>query len=212
MVGDTFDHEDLDVNDSSLSADEETLRDEYRMGMRDYADNTSIDTKTEPTSPLIFEPVVFTSPHRICISYGHPRTRIDSFVKIEGGTGVHIGIGVHVASFCHLGIGGGELIIEDHAAFASGAKVITGSNQIKGLSCSAASLPEMQEIKRGRTTIGRFAFICTGAIVDMNVVIGEGAVLAAGARATRDIPAWEVWAGNPAVFVKRRQLADRFIL
>ena len=36
--------------------------------------------------------------------------RIDSFVKIEIGKGVTINPGVHIASFAHLGIGGGDYI------------------------------------------------------------------------------------------------------
>lgn len=48
------------------------------------------------------------------------------------------------------------------------------------------------------------AWICADAFVGPGVTINEGAVLGARGVAMRDIPAWTVWAGNPAVQVKAR--------
>ena len=143
----------------------------------------------------VYQPCVFLAPERIRIGN---RCRIDSFVKIEGGEGVTIERYVHVASFCHLNIGGGTLDIREGAAFASGAKIITGSNSPYGESCSAAAPRDQQVVTRSSVTIHRNAFICTNAVVLPGVTIGEHAVLAAGAVAGRDIPPFEVWAGVPA--------------
>lgn len=50
--------------------------------------------------------------------------------------------------------------------------------------------------------------VCSDAWIGMNciilkgVVIGEGAIVAAGSVVTKDVPPWSVVAGNPAVFVK----------
>lgn len=38
------------------------------------------------------------------------------------------------------------------------------------------------------------------------VRIGDDAVIGAGSVVTKDIPAGEVWAGNPAKFIKKREL------
>ena len=38
-----------------------------------------------------------------------------------------------------------------------------------------------------------------------NVHIGDGAVIAAGSVVTKDIPAFEVWGGIPARFIKKRK-------
>ena len=35
--------------------------------------------------------------------------------------------------------------------------------------------------------------------------IGEGAVVGAGFVVTKDIPDYEVWAGNPARFIRKRE-------
>lgn len=56
-----------------------------------------------------------------------------------------------------------------------------------------------------RTTIGADVWIGQSALVMRGVSIGDGAIIAAGAVVTRDVPAREVWAGTPA-----RKLRDRF--
>ncbi len=55
-------------------------------------------------------------------------------------------------------------------------------------------------------TLGDGAWVCAGAFVSPGLTLGEGAVLAAMACLTKDIPAWEVWGGNPARYIKRRDL------
>lgn len=54
--------------------------------------------------------------------------------------------------------------------------------------------------------IGAGAWVCAGAFVGPGLCLGEGAVLAAMACLTKDLPAWEVWGGNPAQFLKPRVL------
>lgn len=142
----------------------------------------------------VFEPVVFTKREQISIGNG---SRIDSFVKLEGGRGLIIGRNVHVASFAHLNIGGGALTIGDGAAFASGSKVITGGNTPNGKSMSASAPTNEQVLYDKQISIGRNATILTNAVL-VSANMGEGAVLAAGAVATKDIPAFEIWAGVPA--------------
>lgn len=53
--------------------------------------------------------------------------------------------------------------------------------------------------------VGAYAWICARASVGPGVNIGEGAVLGLGSVATRDLEAWKVYAGAPAVLVKERR-------
>jgi len=46
-------------------------------------------------------------------------------------------------------------------------------------------------------------FIGGCSIVLKGVTIGEGAIIGAGSVVSRDVPAGEIWAGNPAVFIKK---------
>lgn len=52
-------------------------------------------------------------------------------------------------------------------------------------------------------TIGRNCFIGARAVILKGVRIGDGAVIGAGAVVAREVPAGEVWAGNPAQATKR---------
>jgi acetyltransferase-like isoleucine patch superfamily enzyme len=150
----------------------------------------------------IFEPLVILAPEMIEIREG---ARLDSFIKIEGGQGVYIGKYVHIASFCHINIGGGTVILGDYSAYASGAKILAGSNKMDGISMSASSPKEMQVADKFKTVIGPYAFVSTNAVIMYGIDIGEGAVIAAGAVVTKNVPPYEVWAGIPAIKINNRK-------
>ena len=52
--------------------------------------------------------------------------------------------------------------------------------------------------------IGRDVWIGANAIVFASVSIGDGAIVAAGAVVTKDIPAFEVHGGVPAKYLRKR--------
>ena len=54
-----------------------------------------------------------------------------------------------------------------------------------------------------RTLIKRSASIGAGSVILGGIVIGENALIAAGSVVTKDIPANELWMGNPARFVRK---------
>ena len=56
--------------------------------------------------------------------------------------------------------------------------------------------------------IGSCVWISTGAMVLPGVTIGDGAVVAAGAVVTKDVDPWTVVGGNPAKFIKKRELRE----
>jgi len=57
----------------------------------------------------------------------------------------------------------------------------------------------------GPVTIGDYVFIGPRVIILPNVKIGNGAIVAAGAVVTKDIPDFEVWGGVPAKKISDRQ-------
>ena len=59
----------------------------------------------------------------------------------------------------------------------------------------------------GPIRIGPKAFIGGHVIVLKNVTIGEGAVVGAGSVVTRSIPPYQIWAGVPARFIRKMDLA-----
>jgi putative colanic acid biosynthesis acetyltransferase WcaF len=61
--------------------------------------------------------------------------------------------------------------------------------------------------------VGAYAWVCARASVAPGVQVGEGAVLGLGSVATRNLEAWTVYAGAPAVKVKeRRRILDTTII
>ena len=146
----------------------------------------------------VFEPYVFLKDENLYIA---PSARIDSFVKLECGLGMLVGAFVHIASFCHLGIGGGVLILEEGTSFASGSRIITGSNvPAPGRSCSAVAPGGV--IETSFVHVKRNAVVFSNCVILPGVTIGEGAVIAAGAVVNCDVPDGQIWGGIPARCLK----------
>ena len=54
-----------------------------------------------------------------------------------------------------------------------------------------------------KTTIKRGASIGAGSTIGCGITIGENAMIGMGSVVTHDVPAGEVWVGNPARFLKK---------
>lgn len=149
-----------------------------------------------PETHTVYSPVVALEAELIRAALS---CRIDSFTKLEGAGGIYIGELVHVASFCHLGIGGGLTILEDGSSYGSGAKVISGSN-VYGAEHGCSAIAPDAKVKRSYVLVERNATLYAGATVLPGCIIGEGAVIAAGAVVLEGtkVPAGEIWAGVPA--------------
>ena len=64
------------------------------------------------------------------------------------------------------------------------------------------------EITSKPITIKDNVWVATGAIVLPGVTIGAGAVVAAGSVVVKDVEPWTVVGGNPAKFIKKRELRN----
>ncbi len=65
--------------------------------------------------------------------------------------------------------------------------------------------PTAKTYVRGKVHIKKRAYLGMNTIVVKPVTIGEGAIVGAGSVVTKDIPDWEIWAGNPARFIRKRE-------
>lgn len=108
--------------------------------------------------------------------------------------GLNISNNVAIGWFVDLDARGGINIGHD-TNISSHTKFITGSHNIDDPKFKASFLP---------INIGHHCWIGTGAIILQGVTIGDGAVVAAGAVVTKDIPPNEVWGGIPAKFIRKR--------
>ena len=62
---------------------------------------------------------------------------------------------------------------------------------------------DSKNAKKKPVIIGNNVFIGMSSIICKGVVIGENSIIGAGSVVTRSIPANEIWAGNPAQFIKK---------
>jgi len=56
----------------------------------------------------------------------------------------------------------------------------------------------------GPVTLEKYCFLGINTIICNSVTIGENSIVGAGSIVTKDIPAHEIWAGNPARFIRKR--------
>ena len=92
-----------------------------------------------------------------------------------------------------------NITIEEGVIIANGCKII--SHYLDPMNMT----PEDRLANRypvGQVVIQKNAFLGMGSMIVKPVTIGENAIIGAGSVVTRDIPSNEVWAGNPARFIK----------
>ena len=89
--------------------------------------------------------------------------------------------------------------IGDQATVSQGVKLCAASHDISS---------KIMELVHKPIVIGDNAWIAGWSIILPGVTIGEGAVVAAGSVITKDVGPWDVVGGNPAKFIKKRELKD----
>ena len=89
-----------------------------------------------------------------------------------------------------------KIFIGNNVAIAAGVKILThylDPSQKGRIFCI------------GEVHIEDDVFIGVNVIICNSVTIGKGAIVGAGSVVTKDIPPYQVWAGNPAKFIKERE-------
>lgn len=102
-----------------------------------------------------------------------------------------------------------QVTVADGAVIYNPAPVVLGSHAIisqDGYLCGATHDYEDPKFPLIALpiTLGPYSWICARASVQPGVNVGEGAVLALGSVATRDLQPWTVYGGVPAARIKSR--------
>lgn len=108
----------------------------------------------------------------------------------------------HVASTYYLGAGvfldlsGSMVILGTGVELNDGVRVLTHNHRFRD-----AGWRELGEVETDRpTVIDDYAFVGINAIITHACKhVGKHSVIGAGSVVTKDVPDYEIWAGNPAV-------------
>jgi len=109
-------------------------------------------------------------------------------------SGISIGHNTIIGDHCFLD-GRAPLHIGNHVDIASQVLIYNNEHDINSADFGNSF---------GPITIGDYVFIGPRAIILPNVNIGQGAIIAAGAVVTKDIPDYQIWGGVPA-----KKISDR---
>lgn len=123
--------------------------------------------------------------------------KIDDRAEILSPQCVEIGNRVYIGKGCTF-VGDGGLTIGDDCMIAAGCRITT-KNHVVQRDRIYSELGYCFE----PVSIGNNVWIGYNAVILPGVSIGEGAVIAAGAVVTKDVPSNEIWGGNPARSIRQ---------
>jgi acetyltransferase-like isoleucine patch superfamily enzyme len=109
--------------------------------------------------------------------------------------GRHVGIGRH----CVIAVKG-RMVIGDYTQIGPYCQIIDQDHSFR-----RDDLIINQSAYVRAVTIGRDCWFGSGVRVLKGATVHDGAVIGAGSVVTGDVPAYEVWGGVPARFLKRRE-------
>ena len=111
---------------------------------------------------------------------------------------LHLGKGIQTNETVFIITNSGHVWIDDYVLLGFHVKLLCGHHDYTLRGIERMPFPsEGFDIK-----IGKGAWLASGCIIIGPCNIGDNAVIGAGSVVTHDIPAEQLWAGNPARFIK----------
>jgi len=144
------------------------------------------------------------------------RIRFGNNVRINSGIAANPAGGTRMIM---VALDGAEIIVGDHtgmsnATIIAAASIRIGQHVYLGAGCTLYDtdfhsvhhtdrINGNSNIKTAPVVVGDRVFVGAHAIVLKGVTIGDDAVIGAGSVVARNVPAGEIWAGNPAKFIRK---------
>jgi acetyltransferase-like isoleucine patch superfamily enzyme len=141
------------------------------------------------------------------------RVLVGELSRIEAGTvlalgdamngfgNVVIGRNTWVGEFNNLRAGGGDIVVGNDCLISQFCSLVASNHDTSG----AAAMNERPPAQGPRgVRVGNDVWLGAGCTLLPGVQVGDGAVVGANSVVTRDVPAYEVWAGAPALKIRSR--------
>ncbi len=118
------------------------------------------------------------------------------------GPNAQLTIGNNVGISCAAIVCHSNIVIGDNVKI--GGNTVIYDTDFHSLDCRKRSaIPEdKSNVETGPVIIGDNVFIGAHSIILKGVTIGENSIIGAGSVVTKSVPAAEIWAGNPAKFIR----------
>lgn len=135
------------------------------------------------------------------LSYIGEKVYLHESVKISYPHMVCISSFVHIQNDCLLQ-GNGGIEIGEGSIIAHEVQILTANHMYDAPDLKF--LPYDERYLTGKVIIGRYVWVGCRVTILPGVTVGDGAVIAAGAVVTKDVPSCAVVGGNPARILKYR--------
>lgn len=127
--------------------------------------------------------------------------RIHARASIRYAEHIHIGSNVRITMDCCVWAEkNSKIVIGDNVLIGPGVKIFTGNH---GISDNGIPIT-FQERVEADIIIGNDVWIGANSVITSGVKLNDGAIIAAGAVVTKDVPAKAIFGGVPAKLIKYR--------
>lgn len=140
------------------------------------------------------------SPEKMTIG---DNVRIDDFCILSGE--ILLGSFIHISAFCAL-YGKFGIEMEDYTGLSPRCTVFSATDDFTGDNLIGPMVNvERTNVTGGKVLLKRYSQIGTGCVVMPDTTVGEGATVGAMSFVNKSIDPWEVHAGVPARYIKKRK-------
>lgn len=138
---------------------------------------------------------ICNSSQNYCIDYGCSKisTMKDAVLKIGDYSGMS-----NTLLHCYE-----KITIGNHVNIGAGTMIFDTNFHSTNWEKRKNRIEDIANAKTAPINIGDYVFIGARCIIGKGVTIGDKSIIAAGSVVTKDIPAGEIWGGNPAKFISK---------
>ena len=137
------------------------------------------------------------------ISIGN-NVRIDDFCVFSAGSEITIGNYIHIACYASL-IGAGKIMLEDFTSVAARSTILSSCDDFSGAALVNPMIDdEFLNVLHAPVIMKKHSVIGVGTVILPGVTLNEGCAVGTMSLVKYDIPAYQIWVGNPARYIKDR--------